>query len=157
MSRPQNYPPRSKGEKACTKCGEVKPLTSFSTDKRHLDGRQSQCMTCTKQRQARYKQLYPDRLKASKAADYRKHRAKRTATQARWVAANKERIQASYRVYIRTPEGRRRSADASRKYREANPEVCAARVTRWNKANPQKVLDSVHRYMVAHIPTRIRA
>ena len=32
--------------KKCTKCGEVKPLDSFSTEKRAKDGRRSACKTC---------------------------------------------------------------------------------------------------------------
>lgn len=40
------YPPRSDGEKACTKCGVVKPRTEFYPVKRARDGRQYQCKEC---------------------------------------------------------------------------------------------------------------
>lgn len=40
------YPPRSDGEKACTKCGTVKPRTEFYPVKRARDGRQYWCKDC---------------------------------------------------------------------------------------------------------------
>ncbi len=33
-------------QKACTKCKIVKSLTKFNDDRRHKDGKQSQCKTC---------------------------------------------------------------------------------------------------------------
>ena len=37
-------------EKACTKCGETKPLDAFSPDRRRKDGRQGRCRACDAER-----------------------------------------------------------------------------------------------------------
>jgi hypothetical protein len=38
--------PQMEGDKRCTRCGEVKHITSFSANRYHRDGRQSHCKDC---------------------------------------------------------------------------------------------------------------
>lgn len=46
-------------QKCCSKCGETKPLTEFSPDKRRIDGRSSHCRQCHRS----YEVLHPRPLK----------------------------------------------------------------------------------------------
>lgn len=45
---------RERTEKACTKCGEIKPVTEFYAEKRTRDGRQSTCKKCYGAQQSAY-------------------------------------------------------------------------------------------------------
>ena len=44
-----NYPPQSEGEKACTRCGYVKPRTAFPPARHVRDGRNSWCRKCDRE------------------------------------------------------------------------------------------------------------
>ena len=39
-------PEAPEGSKACSTCGQTKPLTAFYTDQRNRDGRQGRCKAC---------------------------------------------------------------------------------------------------------------
>lgn len=41
-----------KQEKRCSRCGEIKPLTEFPLAKKHKDGREYSCKSCTKPERA---------------------------------------------------------------------------------------------------------
>lgn len=133
--------------KACTRCREVQPLTAFSTDKRHADGRQSQCRRCTKERQKAWKEADPEHVKKLRAAEYQRRKPKAQ----QWAKDNAERIREWNRVRTEslTPEERQlrreRHRESSARYLERNPEMCAQRIREWRVANPEKQLDKVHR------------
>ena len=48
-----DYPALTDGERACTRCGAVKPLTEFMRFKRNYNGRSSRCLLCQKDIQLR--------------------------------------------------------------------------------------------------------
>jgi len=83
-------------EKACTKCGDIKPLDRFSFDKRTRDGRQSWCRECVRASIAAYRAT-PRGRKACREASHR-HEAK---------PSTKKRRQA----YRRSPKAKAAAAD----------------------------------------------
>lgn len=96
-------------QKACTHCGELKPLSEFSVLKKADDGLQKQCKACCRVIQKRH------RDRAGEA--YRRDRAEYMR---RWRDANRERLREYYRQYYRD------NADSRRAYTQiyfrANPD-----------------------------------
>lgn len=128
-------------EKACSKCGEIKPKTEFATTPRTLDGLHSWCKACCRvlardlydPQQARERhaaQKADPAYLAMKKAAYNRWRAQhpdraRTAT-LRWRAANKAHVASVTRSWInanrtrvrvmkRGTSGRRRALLRSRR------------------------------------------
>lgn len=66
--------------KTCSKCGGVKGLWEFRSDKRATDGLQSQCAACQRAASRAYarkrKELYPDLVREEKREQMRAARAK---------------------------------------------------------------------------------
>ena len=71
-------------EKACTKCGEVKPLEKFKVDSRNNSGRAENCKECNN---ASYRKYYAD------------NRDKELARGKKYREDNRDVIAASYRKY----------------------------------------------------------
>lgn len=94
--------------KACTKCGEAKPLSEYEKCKTGADGLRGDCKAC--RRDARIERR-ERRTEAQVAADREKSR--------RYLEANHER-----------------SAKVSAAWREANREELYARQAAWRAANP---------------------
>jgi len=94
-------------EKVCTKCGEQKPTSAFSSDRRNRDGRQSACRLC-----------HVTQTAAWRAA----HRAEHAAYHAAYNAAHRAEHAAYQRARYATPEGSAYSAA----WRLANAEHVAA-------------------------------
>lgn len=122
-------------------------MDAFAADRRHADGKQSQCRRCTRQRQKDWKAANPAHVKTLRAAEYQ--RRKPAAQQ--YQRDNAERLAEWRRNWLATmpEEQRQRRREAHRKasaeYLRRNPELCAQRIREWNKANPEKALDQVHR------------
>lgn len=104
--------------KACTKCGEVKPLFEFHKKKASYLGVTPHCKLC----------------------DYKRKRIYR--------AANLEKARASYRRYYSANREKVRALNnaAVKRYIKANPEKFRECVARYKKANPTQVRESTARY-----------
>ena len=81
--------------KACSKCGEVKPLEDYSPDKQNKDGRQSACKTCKAASQRAYRKANPEKEAARKRAYQQANKEKATATKRAWRQANPEKANAA--------------------------------------------------------------
>lgn len=95
-----------RAEKACTKCGRVKPLVDFYPRKTARDGRDSACSEC---------------VRAQRRAYTKANRAKETSAALRWRSENQER----YDGYMK--KWRSENAELSRKHdqkwRDSNREL----------------------------------
>lgn len=60
--------------KACTGCGIVKPLTDFSFDKRHADGRQSRCKACFNAHKKLLRETDGDHVRVLRREEYQRNR-----------------------------------------------------------------------------------
>lgn len=148
MSNPTDAPGM---RKPCSKCGEVKPLEDFSYDKRHADGRQSQCKACACARQKKYAQENRELHLQRKRDEYQRNKARYLATLKAYREANRNDInrRAKERKASLSPEElekfRAGSRERSTRYRLANLEAVAARIRAWQQANPDKCSDAVNR------------
>lgn len=111
--------------KACSKCGEEKPLTEYNKDKRMKDGLRKFCRVCGKAYYRKYREENPEKVIA-----YRK----------KWKKENREKVRADKRKWAkgwmeRNPDV---AKARSKKYREDNPEKIKAAGKKWRKENPEK-------------------
>ena len=87
------------GRKACTRCGEVKPLEGYHRDNRRRDGRTSECSACRRSRDAIIYAENPDVARA-RAAAYRAANPAQNANRMRaYYAANLETERARGRAW----------------------------------------------------------
>ena len=137
--------------KLCTKCGELKPLAAFSYDRRHADGRQSQCRACTKIRQKRWKEADREHYLELKRQEHLRNREQRLASMNAYRATYREllRQRARDRTTSLTDEElearRARHRQASAAYLQRHPDLCAQRIRAWQRANPDKGAQAVYR------------
>ena len=111
--------------KACTKCGEVKPLGEFSKDKTKGDGRKSACLACDRL----YREENREKL-AERARRYREENLEKEADRGRrYREENGEKV-----------------AERHRRYREQNREAAAERTRRWSEQNREAVAERTRRY-----------
>jgi hypothetical protein len=106
-------------EKACTNCGEVKPLDAFYLDRGKP---RTNCKTCHVAARLARRASDPERAAEIDAKHYAKHREKKRAQQAEWWAKN----------------GKARNKRVQEKH-AANPEHKRALSRAWTAANPEKV------------------
>jgi 5-methylcytosine-specific restriction endonuclease McrA len=111
--------------KACNKCGETKPLSSFHRDRSRTDGRHPWCAVCTRARRNTW---------------YAENREANLAYQADWREDNKERKAASDRAYREANLEERRAHD--RAYRAANAEARREADRNYYRANRSKWIEA---------------
>ena len=113
---PEHVPPRTArlhariaaGEKACRRCGEVKPFEGFAPDPHRADGFRDECRPCghlaVREWASRNREKVRQSVSARRAAWPPERRAAANAANAEWKRANPEKV----RDYIH----RRRAAKA---------------------------------------------
>jgi 5-methylcytosine-specific restriction endonuclease McrA len=108
--------------KACTRCGETKPLEGFPRDKRYRDDRSSWCRDCHRasNREANRKRRSTAEGREIDRAASRRAKRKRYATP-EGREEERQRNREYHRKLRATPEGREASRAAARK-RRATPE-----------------------------------
>ncbi|MEU5477425.1 HNH endonuclease [Streptomyces mirabilis] len=148
MNDPTGAPSESK---ACTGCGTVKPLTDFTFDKRHADGRQSRCKACFNAYKKQYRERDREHYLELRRLEHERRRDKIREAARAYLQANRDEIyrKAKERRESLTGEAleefRRYHRERSLAYRQRNPEACAERVAAWRRENRDKVLDYFHR------------
>lgn len=138
-------------EKACTKCGETKPLTEFFRQKRGKFGRRSMCKACVSARdnannrernRRRYQNdpEYRDRAMESNRTNYRKRREDPEK-----LAHDRERQRLYFQERYRSdPEYRERYRAAQRERYQTDPR-CRERQHRYNQEQLAKRSSRVRR------------
>jgi len=95
--------------KQCSKCKNIKPLLSFSPDKKMKLGRASWCISCQTERQREYRKKYPEIAKECLKRTRLKHPETRKISEQKWKVANLERWKQTKRRYNEkkrsTPQG----------------------------------------------------
>lgn len=143
------------GEKACTKCGEVKPLSEFSKRYDYPDKYQSHCNDCAKRRSAEHyiknkerrlaqiskqRKENPEVRRLSQKIYVEKNKDYLLEYQREWAARNPEKVKSKQEKY-RAAHSKERNAAArvrDAKVRRENPEIARERSARWIKNNPEK-------------------
>jgi hypothetical protein len=112
--------------KACTKCGETKPLEAFSKNGRM--GLHTSCKTCQCETARLMRLKRPEIVKAREKAQALKHAEARKARVAAYYAANRaDRLAQEKARYAAQADSRR---EAAKRYRQQN----ASMVRVWNNA-----------------------
>ena len=119
--------------KACSKCGEIKPLTEFGSCASHRDGRASQCKACFKAYREAHREERIAKCKAWRAAhpdhtaNYNKryhaeHTEELRQARKRKYAENRDAMLADMKTrYVQNREARRAY---TRRYYEAHKQEC---------------------------------
>ncbi|MGP5731233.1 HNH endonuclease [Arthrobacter rhombi] len=145
--------------KACTRCGEDKPLEDFHKRKRARDGHTSYCKACKRLEAETYRDARREHDKAHRAANREQLNAQRRASYAAspnaarkrdkaYREANAEQIAVRKRAHY--AENRDRAIKASREWVEANPERVAAYRRDYYDANRGRILEEARAYQHAH-------
>ena len=109
--------------KRCTKCGETKPLDQFSYDKRHSDGRQSECKVCKKYHQRIYVETFPEKVQESQQRSRKANREKKLSAFRKWAKENKEKSRAACREWAKKNPEKIRAIRAKRRALKAKVTV----------------------------------
>jgi hypothetical protein len=151
--------------KRCSKCGEQKPLDSFTRQKDRACGRASQCKECeVARRRARaaekaeydreYRAINAQRIRDAKAEyaaaskaekqaydrDYRaKHAARIAEAKSVYAAKNRDRIYARYRAWYETNKREVLERQRSR-LTDADREKARLRTRDWYRDHKQEVI-----------------
>lgn len=116
--------------KACTKCGEVKPLDEFYKDKRRVDGRRPHCKKCVAEYRRRYREENPEKEREQNRRYYEKNREGRLEQRRRRYEENSEKERERSRRY--REENREaileKERERNRRYYEENREVVTAKI-----------------------------
>jgi hypothetical protein len=142
--------------KICTKCNEIKTLDNFTKHKAGLGGRESACKDCKSCYYADNKESYVERYESNKEhllemmrkryeenkesyAEYaRKHYEENPEYYLRYREKHKE-YYAEYGRYYRE-EHREQINESRREKYETNREREIARVSKWQRENPEKAV-----------------
>jgi len=134
--------------KACTKCGEAKELSEFSSDKQKRDGLASHCKSCRSASAKAYCAANSEKEKARGRVFRAANSDSVKARQLLWVAANPEKVKATYekwrdnnpaKVKAGTAAYRATNKDKLTARRIANKDKINAAHTVWRAANPDAV------------------
>lgn len=110
--------------KACTGCGDRKPLIAFHRNRVRTDGHNPRCKSCVRAEGEAWRTANPERKSASDRA---------------WRLANPERAAANGKAW--RDANKERKAATGRAYYEKNREKILARNRAWAEANKEKVAD----------------
>ena len=108
-------------EKACTKCGEVKPIEAFSPRKKGSHLRLSWCRECNRAQAQARRVADPEKRKASDRAYRERNKDVLRDRHRQWVAANPEKAKA-----------------ATQRWRDRKAEHRRALSREWLRNNPEK-------------------
>jgi hypothetical protein len=78
--------------KACTKCGVIKLLPEFGSDKRAGDGRDSACKTCRNRQKIEWSHANRQRCAAYSLAYQKRHPDRARQCRADWRERNKDKV-----------------------------------------------------------------
>ena len=131
--------------KQCSRCKLIKPVETFTADKRRSSGFQAECRECYRVRASRRWVEKPDHMRKMKRAEYQRNKDWYSEYQKKYNAENSELVAARHREYRQKPEPKEAHRIASRKYRESNTELCNERIKRSQTKNPMPGKNSRHK------------
>ena len=91
--------------KRCFKCGEIKPISEFSKDKKCKDGLNSWCKECYSEYSKNWCKEHKEEVRIKRHKRYKKHDVQIRENSKKWRKANPEKIR-----------------EANHRWRKANPE-----------------------------------
>jgi 5-methylcytosine-specific restriction endonuclease McrA len=131
-------------EKTCSGCGLTKPISGFFRDSRSADGYRSDCKACNKAMGQAYAKANPEKVRASRAANYQKNAESRKAYVKEWRKNNPEKCRkyhAEYYARNEESERERQRLKSRNMPRDRKREI----ESRYLKKNPEKNRAKSHR------------
>lgn len=126
-------------EKACTKCGETKPLDQFGKEAKGKWGLMSRCKACMLAAGAKWRAENPEKLRAQRAAWLVNNREEVNARAARWRAENPEKTRAAAAKWrAENPEDRSKARARKAKWAAKNPDNKRAHCAKRHAAKIQR-------------------
>lgn len=123
--------------KACSKCGEVKPLSEFYKNAAASDGHQYLCKVCECARRRDYYQRNSDAAKLKSRAWELANPDRVAERRKKWVLANPDkRAEYQKKWELKYPG---RFAEFTKKWRAENPERWAEIAKKWQQENADKL------------------
>jgi 5-methylcytosine-specific restriction endonuclease McrA len=126
--------------KACTKCKEDKPLSSFSkhnSAKASKSGLRARCKACELDVYREYREANRSKVRASKQAWNNKNKDKKAAWDKSYALRNKEKIRNNFVAWYEV--NREDQLAKSKIRRRLNPEKKAANDKKWQSENKDRV------------------
>jgi 5-methylcytosine-specific restriction endonuclease McrA len=114
--------------KACTKCGECKPLTEFNTCSKTKCGYRAKCRKCTRAYNRKYLARNRDKRREYAKKYIEANKERRAERLRKWRQNNREKDREIQRAYRATPMGIAVVA-ANNHNRQAEKRGCIGRIT----------------------------
>lgn len=123
--------------KTCTKCGQAKPLSGYSPNKKGKFGLQSQCRLCRSIDSDLYRQQNRDEINARRRSAY----ADAPELQVQKSRAYREKFPDKHRESVKkySAKNPERTRLASKQWRLNNPESVKANWQLWSSKNSDKL------------------
>jgi 5-methylcytosine-specific restriction endonuclease McrA len=154
---------RQMAAKKCSRCGQFKPRSEFTSHKQSKDGLQPACKPCcgkakraaywadpekARQRQRDYYNKNLDAVKASNKKSREKNREKLLEGKKAWYESVKDtpEFKAKQAAYIEATKERKRQYDKEYRRRPEVADRLLSRAKRWAKNNPEKRAAVVRNY-----------
>ena len=129
--------------KACTKCGETKPLDDFHRDKTGAGGRRPDCKECVRERSRSYHEENRDKRLEYSRRYHEENRDKVRERKRRYYEENRDKVRESKRRYRK--ENRDKVRESERRCYEENRDKKLEYRRRYYEENRDKVLESRRR------------
>lgn len=136
-------------EKACTKCGVVKPLAEFHADARLSDGKGSKCKACGCLKVTAYRSKHPEVIKDYSRSYNQSHREQHAVWMKQWRLEHPEKMKAAAKRFREAHKeklvniGKRyrelhaeELREKARKRRSANAKIAYTRTKAWRLLHP---------------------
>ena len=129
--------------KACTKCGQVKPLEDYSKDKRKPDGRFGACKECEKIRRNKWEVENAERVKFTRHVYNEIHCDEIKKYNDNYYLKNRNSIIQYHRNYNK--EKSQEISEKKKVYYNKNRIQILKRCKKWAKENPEKATQKTMR------------
>ena len=125
-------------EKACTKCGEVKPLEEFAVESKVNSGRAAECKECHNARNRKRHAENRDKVLAGQRKYYAENRDEIAARNKKYYEKNRDKYLAREKKYCK--ENPEKNAAKTAKYRAAQLE----RIPSWSNKAEIKAIRKIY-------------
>ena len=129
------FPPSPGDVKICSRCKGELPATEeyFGKSGRSMDGLRYSCKQCELEFEIKYRELYPEKARASWQ---------------RYQKENPEKVQEAQKRYREA--NREKTREASRKWAKEHPEMMRAKNRRWAKNHPDEIRELNRQWRAAN-------
>lgn len=142
-------------KKICLRCGEMKTLADFYSDRSKKNGKSSCCLICARKSSSKWNNEHTEIVKKNHAAYYATHLDKAKAASRNWAKNNPEKTYLSHKKW-RDKNPDKNTLELTRQWCKNNPEKVKEMHRKWELANPERVKIIRHRKYLKLIsdPTR---